>query len=305
MKTAIVTGADGFIGSHLVENLLNNGYKVIGVGVNPDNLQIKNKNFEFVKLLFDDYDKLKNIITEKVDYFIHLAWQGVFGESFKDYALQLNNSKYCCDSLLISKQLNCRKFILISTMNIFETKTYLDMDKFEPRYTNIYATAKLTAEMMCKTLAYQNSIEFNCAYLAMVYGERNYSMMLPNVVINNMINNIESNLIDYNIPYDLIYVKDVVNAIRHICENGKDQKSYYVGHQQEKKFGEIIDSIKKILNPKAIINYGVYKDKTIIDFSKIDRKSLYIDTDFKIESNFDDNIRNTAIWIKNNLDKKR
>ena len=61
----------------------------------------------------------------------------------------------------------------------------MTLDEIKPRYANIYATSKITAEMICKTLAYQNGIEFNCGLIPTIFGEGNKSDTLINVLINN------------------------------------------------------------------------------------------------------------------------
>lgn len=77
MKKAIVTGAAGFIGSHMVELLLNEGYKVIGIdnfiNGNKENYKLfaKNENYKFIYLdLSEEFD---DSIFKSVDYVFHMA----------------------------------------------------------------------------------------------------------------------------------------------------------------------------------------------------------------------------------------
>ena len=303
MKKAIITGADGFIGHYLVSELLTSGYYVIGIGVDETKISnINDANFKFIKATFDDYDKLNELIGETdFDCFYHLAWSGVFGAAFKDFTRQLNNVNFACVALMQAIKLKCKKFVLASTINTLETRKYFSMEKIEPRFTNIYSMCKLSAEMICKTLAYQYGIEFNCGLISMVYGEGNYSMMVPNVVILNLLQNKESNLVPYNTNYDLIYVGDVAKAFHAIGEKGINQKTYYVGHPNISSFGLIFDHIKSIINKNGVLNYGVYEDKTMIDYSLIDTSSLFKDTGFMPTNDFDKTVASTAKWLSCNL----
>lgn len=305
-KIAIVTGADGFIGHCLTKHLLQKNYIVYAIGINKEKLlDIQNNNLHFIRAFFEDYKTLPTLIKEPViDVFFHFAWDGVFGNSFQNYELQLKNCKYACDALMIAKEMNCKKFILASTINVLETRANFDKINVQLRYTNIYSMSKLTAEMICKTLAYQNNIEFNCGLISMVYGENNKSMMLPNVIIKNLLLNQESNLVDRNLPYDLIYVEDVADAFIAIGEFGINQKTYYVGHSYLSTFGEIVEKIKNILNPNAKINYGTYPSTNAIDYSLINLEELYNDTGFQPTSDFNLAILNTAAWLKKELEKK-
>ena len=302
MKRVVVTGADGFIGSVLTEQLLQMGAEVFAVGIDEKKLShIYNDKLHFIKAFFEEYENLGDRIDGEIDCFYHFAWNGVFGEAFKNYELQLLNCKYACDALMIAKSLNCKKFVLASTINTLETRKYMSLDNFQPRFTNIYAMSKLSAEMMCKTLAYQYGIEFNCGLISMVYGENNGSKMIPNIVIGNLLQNKETNLVPAETVYDLIYVKDVAKGFISIAEKGINQKTYYVGHSNLSTFGELFTKIKEIINPNGVLNFGVYQDTNAIDYSLINLKALEEDTGFEPSYDFTESIVNTANWLKSTL----
>lgn len=296
----IITGVEGFIGKHLAVTCLNYGHEVYGVGLDENKVAdlITNEHFSFLKASFDEYSSLADVLPKNADCFYHFAWNGVFGEAFKDYEKQLLNCKYSCDALMIAKKINCKKFILASTINVLETRKYFSMSSISPRYTNIYATAKLSSEMMCKTLAYQNGIEFNCGLIAMVYGENNGSRMIPNVILENLLKSKETNLIEANTPYDLIYVNDVAEAFLAIGEKGINQKTYYVGHSKISTFGEIFSKIRDIVNKDGVLNFGAFKETNCIDYSLISTDELEKDTGFKASSDFEKSILSTAEWLK-------
>ena len=177
----------------------------------------------------------------------------------------------------------------------------MSMNDIKPRFTNIYATCKLSAEMICKTLAYQYDMEFNCGLISMVYGENNGSKMIPNIVLSNLLQGKESNLVPAETIYDLIYVKDVADAFFAIGEKGINQKTYYVGHPKLSTFGEIFNHIRDLINPQGILNFGVYPDTNMIDYSLIDLEMLEKDTGFVPKYDFDKSIIDTAEWLKNNV----
>lgn len=300
MNKVVITGADGFIGICLTQHLLEKGIEVYAIGINEEKMKdLKCSNLHFIKAYFEDYSELDKLLNgKKIDTFFHFAWNGVFGDAFKDYELQLKNCKYACDSLLLAKKIGCKKFVLASTINTLETRKYMTMDFFEPRYTNIYAMSKLSAEMMCKTLAYQNNIEFNCGLIAMVYGEKNESKMVPNIVMSNLLDGKESNLVPEETAYDLIYVHDVADCFIAIGEKGKNQKTYYVGHKELSTFGEIFSKIRDIINPNGVLNFGVYPDINAIDYSLIELDALYKDTGVEPTYDFKESIIKTSKWLK-------
>ncbi|MFI3165969.1 MAG: NAD(P)-dependent oxidoreductase [Bacillota bacterium] len=305
MKKVIVTGCGGFIGKKLSECLLKKGIYVVGIDVSDKNIKdIDDVNFKFVRANFSEYYKLVEIVNEKnFDVFYHIAWQGVYGEIFKDYVMQLDNAKYAGIAIEQAIELNCKKFVLAGSMNQYEAEDYQNKNDIQPRFTCVYASAKTAAEMICKTIAYNKGIEFNAGLISMVYGENNYSMMIPNIVMKSLLMKEEPKLIEGNDLYDLIYVQDVVNAFYHIGKSGLNLKRYYIGHRVEDlyTFKDWMLKIQNVINPAVKMSFGEYKISTYFDYNKIDTHSLYEDTNFTIENNFNDTIVKTSNWIKENL----
>lgn len=304
MKKAIITGATGFIGSVLTKNLLSKGIKVFGVGVNADKLEELKTYGEFIPIAadFTQYEKLSERINEKeIDVFYHLAWDGTYGEAFKDYGLQLDNAKYACEALMQAVKIGCRKFVFAGTCNEFEADIFWNSNETESRYNYVHSGSKIAAEIICKTLAYHNQISYNAGLIAMVYGENNRAMMLPNVVIRQLLKEESPKLIKGDNLYDMIYVDDVAEAFYLIGTKGKNLKSYYVGHRKLKTFQEIFKEIGRIVNPDIIMKFGEYKEADNRDYSTIDLEELYQDTGFECKADFRESIEKTAEWLKRTL----
>lgn len=306
MKTAIVTGAGGFIGGALTELLLDKGITVYGVDISEKLLSrhAKRANFHPVIADFTKYDTLHEQIQTRADVFYHFAWQGVFGEAFRDYRLQLSNAAYAVDALYEAIRIGCGKFVFAGTYNEIEVTDFLDMSGQSPRYTCIYSGAKTAAEIICKTVAANAGIEYSAGLTAMSYGENNRSMMLTNVVLTQLLNGESPRLIEGNIPYDFIYIDDIANAFYAIGERGKNLKSYYVGHRRLRTFREYLTDIGRIVAPDVELRFGAYPDdNSSRNYEKIDLDALYRDTGFACEADFEESIRKTAAWLKDDMAK--
>ena len=304
MKTVIVTGAGGFIGGALTEYLLEKGVTVYGVDISEAALTRHSgkNNFHPIIADFTKYDHIHEMIRADVDVFYHFAWQGVFGEPFKDYRLQFSNAASAGDAIVEAVKLGCKKFVFAGTMNEYEMDEYIKADYFEPRYTYIYSAAKQAAEAVCKTIAFNQKIEFNCGRIAMAYGENNRSMMVPNVVMKNLLTNTPCKLIEGKNLYDMIYIDDIARAFYAIGERGVNMKSYYVGHRHISTFREIIEQIAEILNPDCPLLFGAYPDSPSgVDYRNIDTDELYRDTGFECTADFRESIRKTADWLEREL----
>ncbi len=302
MERAIVTGATGFIGTHLVKALLERGVDVWAIVPDPENLAwAACEKMHIIKADFSQFDRLSELMEERgFDVCFHLAWAGTWGKPFADYALQLNNAKAACDMIVQAEKLGCRRFILISTIVQLEAMKYMLSDDGKPRISCIYGTAKNTAAMLCRIQAAQLGIEWNLAVLSSVYGVGDRSKMIENVLIESFLSGARPKLVTGENYYDCTYVEDIVSGLLAIGERGKADKTYYVGHRELKTFKEIVCEIRDVLAPEMELTFGEYPDTTPIDYSLIDTDALYKDTGFEPVVPLREGITQTAQWLSEN-----
>lgn len=301
MKKAVVTGANGFIGNALVSLLVERGYFVYAVTGGPNPLNAANpKQVVQIPALFEEYPSLVEKIEGPIDCFFHLAWVGIWGKPQADYAMQLNNAIQVGRTFEIAEKLNTRKFVLASSVNVLEMKRLIMEQTIEGplRNTTNYGIAKLSAEMICKTLASHGKTSFNTGYMAMCYGRGNYSLTVHNVVISKLLNGESPDLIEGKGLYDLIYIDDAAKGFLAIAEHGVKSESYYLGHSDLKTFRELFEEIGQIVNPSVKMNFGTYPDSNQIDYSLIDLKRLTDLCGWKPEADFHESILKTAEFLK-------
>ena len=302
MEKVIITGASGFLGGALAKSLLKDGITVVAVGRNLEALEPLRAYGSVIPVRAElkEYDHLADLLGEageRADVFYHFAWDGVFGTAFKDYQRQLNNAKYACDALMAAAALKCKKFVLAGTYNQYEIATRAIGQYDSPRYTCIYASAKTAADMMCRTLANASGVDYCAGLVCMAYGEGNRSQMLANIVIDQLTRGVRPKLVEAGNPYDMVYIDDIVGAFRAMGERGKNQRTYYVGHRQERTFGELIGAMRDVLAPGMELVFGEYQETTRLDYSLIDREALYEDTGFECTADFGESILRTAAWL--------
>lgn len=304
MKKVVITGATGFLGRALAKKLIGTGCYVIAVGSSEEKLiEFKNhENCRAIKASFEEYNKLSELIPDRdVDVFYHFAWAGGFTTAIKDYKIQMSNAAYAGDAIMAAHEIGAKKFVYANTYNQFEIVNFLTSETFEPRYTCIYATGKTAASLICRTLAYNLGMEYCAALVPMPYGENNYSKQLVNVVITNLLAGIPPKLIEGNNLYDLVYIDDIAGAFVAIGERGQNMKEYYVGHRNLKTFKNWMIKTKNCIAPDVELRFGEYKDNQQIDYSKVDLDLLYKDTGYECSADFEETIKRTAEWVRNNL----
>ena len=304
MNTVVITGVGGFLGSHLCDRLLQMGIKVYGIDIK---LEYQSKftdkpNYTPIVSDFEHYKDLHTLISEPIDVFFHFAWEGgLLQNSFWDYELQLSNAKFACDAFQEASLLGAKRFVNSGTNNQIEITQFLNSKDFTPRGTTIYASAKIALELICKTLATKCETDFVGCMIPMPYGEGNRSMQLFNVVAKNLIEGTSPKLIEGNNLYDMIYIGDIVDAFIAIAEKGKTGRTYYIGHRKLKTFRQWIEDIRDIVTPNVKLKFGEYKDPLNMGYNCVDLDQLYNDTGFEANYDFEKTIKETYIWIKENL----
>ena len=296
----LITGANGFMGKALTKKFLSQNNKVFAIVTNKQEMEdIECENLHVFELFFDAYQNIAQLVKEDIDLCYHFAWAGLCGAPAQDVALQTSN--VVATSILINEliKLHVKKIVFASTMNTLELRGLISNPRTSrPRGTLIHVASKLNADIVARTLCEQNNIEFNDGVIAMAYGENNKSKMIPNVIIYSLLNNKEIDLVEGNNLYDMVYISDIVSAFVAIGEKGKNKESYYIGHDDNRTFRDIITDIRDVLNPSIKLHFGKNKNDNNIDYSLIDRSLLTKDTGWKPTVDFKKSILDTAKWIK-------
>lgn len=301
MKRAVVTGATGFIGSHICKALLNQEYEVYGVGRTEKKFEQFNKipNFHPIILDFDRYNTLDEIISDKgFDLFFHTALFGVNGTNKKDYKIQFKNTIISCDVVKLAKKLMCKRFVFIGSVDEFESCFAPDSEFRLPNHARIYGLAKFAAENIGKTIAAEIGIEYVSALLSLTYGEGNNNNILPNMIIKNSLTNSPVDLISGDNYFDMIYIDDAVRGILAIAKLGRNMESYFVGHNDLKTFRNYVEDICAVLGTEMELRFGSYPDSdSVIRFENIRRTKITDDTGFVCSMSLKDGILKTKEWL--------
>lgn len=299
MKKAVVTGAGGFIGRSFTNYLLEKGYEVFAVTRDPSRLEVEMgaPSLHPVGAELASYDSLAEKISS-ADIFYHFAWDGVWGEKSTDYALQIENIKAACTALEQAVGMGCKKFVFAGSVSELEIREHLDRNVCRPRAANLYAAAKLTAEMMCKILAVQNGIELSVGLLANTFGPGDRSRRSTNVILRKFLSGEAPTLVKGEGLNDWLFIKDAVRLIEAMGECGKNMKTYYIGHTELWPLRKTIERARDAVAPDLKLEFGTVPDEFLTDYSYISTGDLYADTGCKAQYDFEQAVRETAEWVK-------
>jgi nucleoside-diphosphate-sugar epimerase len=302
MKKAIVTGANGFIGSHLVNKLINNNVEVISIVHNRDSNLTLLPNNENNKLIFCDLSEIENLtslITDRdFDVFYHFAWQGSTGQTRADEKLQTQNALWTVDSVRIAKELGCKKFIGAGSIMEKEAMAAVYTDGNEPGLGYIYGTGKLMAHCMSKSVAANIGIDHIWAIITNAYGPGELSARFLNTTIRKIINDEPLKFTAATQNYDFIYITDAANAFYNIGHHGKPFYSYTIGSSNAKPLKDYLIELQKEIAPEVSLHFGDVPftgiNMSLDDFCT---ENLEKDTGFKPIVSFKEGVRYTMDWL--------
>jgi UDP-glucose 4-epimerase len=264
-STILITGGAGFIGSHLVDELLklNFNVRVIDNLINGslENLTEANKSpkFQFIRGdILDDRDR--EIAIENVDYVFHLACLGV-RQSLKDPFLNHRvNSEGTLKMLESSRKHSVKHFFYISSSEIYgKTNIFPITEEALPNPLTVYGASKFTGEKYA--LAYLQSFGLKSTVFRFFnnYGPRAHyegdaGEIIPRSIVYLLYDKQPVIFGDGTITRDFFFVRDTANALIDLF-NIRDRivgETINIGTGIEVTLKDLIEKILKIMNQGSI-----------------------------------------------------
>ena len=140
----IVTGANGFVGSALINELTNNGCEVTAIDICFDLSKFTNvKLIKFYKTSAEDLESIFDELNERYDVFYHFAWKGSAGQLRSDENVQVKNALDTVRCLRFANKIGCKKFICAGSIMEFEANEAIYNQETKPSVNYIYGVGKV------------------------------------------------------------------------------------------------------------------------------------------------------------------
>jgi UDP-glucose 4-epimerase len=218
----IVTGGCGFIGSHLVDQLVNDNYNVYVIddeSAESNDVFYKNPKATYFKLDILEADKIDAFIFEKTRAIFHLAAESRIGPAIKNPTKATTTNVMGTVKLLeLCRTYNIDRFIYSSTSSVYGLTEKLPTDEqCEIDCLNPYASTKFCGEEMIRVYTKLYGIDSCIFRYFNVFGERSPTKGIYSPVIGIFLNQLKNNTLltivgDGEQRRDFVHVHDIVQA---------------------------------------------------------------------------------------------
>lgn len=306
MKKAIVTGATGFIGKFVVRELLSKGVQVLAVvrPISPQKGSVP-EGTKVVECELKEFGQLPELISDRdIDAVFHTAWQGVSDSDACNQSVQIQNLVSTLDLIDAMHEMGIKTIVGCGSIHEAEALVEMSEDKVVNNLRLFYKSAKTSAHWMGKARAGNYGIRFFWP-LINTYGGEEQSARLVNTIIRKIYMNESPDLSAGRQYYDFVYVSDVAHALYLIAEKGVDGTNYTIGSGDAKPLREFLEIVGKVANEingsDIPLGFGKITSNVInLPIEIFDLEKLKRDTGFEPKVSFEEGIRRTALWIKNN-----
>ena len=298
MKTVIVTGANGFIGSSLIKVLIENGVSVIAVDISFAHSHLPKSPLIRIIESSVDMELEQKIGKGEYDAFYHLAWRGVNGSEKADPYIQLDNIRMGIDCVNICRNLDVKRLLCAGT--VAENGVYSLSDLSKTGGGMMYGVAKHACHLMLEDYCKNIGLPFVWMQFSNIYGIGNKTGNLVSYTLQEILNDRDATFGPALQPYDFIYVDDLINAVYNLGSKDKlDKTFYYIGSGCPMLLKDFLYRIGELVDNTDRIKVGMRSDDGIrYSFDMFDNTSLVDEIGEYVKTDFDNGIKKTADWLK-------
>lgn len=300
MKKVIVTGANGFVGSAVIRELIKNDVEVLALCHKIPENKIISELITYQEFELSKIEELKDIVTnDYYDTFYHFAWAGSAGSERGNVKLQLQNVEWTIDSLNFAKNIGCKRFVGVGSIAEYESMANVYLDGHKPGLLYHYGSAKMAVHAMAMILAANIGIDLIWTFITNGYGVGDYTNRMINNTIRTIIKGDNPQFTSGTQNYDFVYIDDVARAFYLIGKNGKPFHSYLIGSGNAKPLKEFLLEMKEAIAKDVDFIFGDVPFTGVnLDLSVFDTKKTDKDTGFKAKISFAEGVKRTYEWLK-------
>jgi len=319
-KKVLVTGADGFIGSHLVERLMEEGANVKAfVYYNSFNSwgwldTLPKSKLEQIEIFTGDIRDPNGVRTavKNCEVIFHLAALIAIPFSYHSPDSYVDtNIKGTLNILQAARQEDCKKILVTSTSEVYGTAKYVPIDESHPfQGQSPYSATKIGADRIAESFYKSFNLPVTIVRPFNTFGPRQSARAIIPTIITQLLAGKKSIKLGSLTPTrDLLYVKDTAEGFLQIAKSYKTiGEEINIATQREVSMGNLAQSIIQIINPEATIETDEIRLRP--ENSEVERllgsnRKIGELTEWKLKYSLEEGLRETIQWFSNkeNLSK--
>ncbi len=317
MSKVLVTGADGFIGSHLVELLIEKGHEVRAfVYYNSFNSWGWLDSFTKEQLskieIFSGDIRDPNGVRESmkdIDMVFHLA--ALIGIPFSYHSPDSyvdTNIKGTLNILQAARDLGTKRILVTSTSEVYGTALYVPIDEKHPlQGQSPYSASKIGADMMAESFYRSFNLPVTIVRPFNTYGPRQSARaVIPTIITQLLSGKDEIKLGALTPTRDFNYVKDTVRGFYEIAQSDNTiGEIINIATQDEISIEALAKEMIRQINPEAKIitdDERMRPEKSEVNRLLGKNEKIMKITNWYPEYNLEEGLKETIEWLKNNLD---
>jgi UDP-glucuronate 4-epimerase len=272
MKNILITGGAGFIGSHLVDQLLGEGAWNITVvddfndfydpSIKHENISahLANPNFKVIEADIRDLGALGGAFSEvQFDCIVHLAARAGVRPSLQQPRLYLEtNVNGTLNLLELARANGVRQFVFGSSSSVYGINPKVPFSEDDPIFNPIspYAATKAAGELLCHSYAHLYDLRVVCLRFFTVYGAR----QRPDLAIHKFAKLISAGKLipvfgDGTTRRDYTYIDDIISGVRAAIDyNSSKYEVINLGESRTVELRELISLLENALDLRAEID---------------------------------------------------
>lgn len=318
MKKILVTGADGFIGSHLTEELVRRGYNVKAfVYYNSFNnwgwLDTTPKEILDEIEIFQGDIRDPNGVREAmkdVNAVFHLAALIAIPFSYHSPDTYVDtNIKGTLNVLQAARDMNIERILVTSTSEVYGTAQYVPIDEHHPyQGQSPYSATKIGADRLAESFYRSFDLPVTIVRPFNTYGPRQSARaVIPTIITQLLAGKTEIKLGALTPTRDFNYVLDTVNGFIEIYKSKKTiGEEINIATQKEISIGQLAEELIRQINPNAKIicdEERLRPEKSEVNRLLGSNSKIRELTNWKAKYTFEEGLAETIEFLKNNLDK--
>ena len=318
MKKILVTGSDGFIGSHLTEELVRAGYQVKAfvyynsfntwgwLDTLPSDVM---KNVEIFQGDVRDPNGVKEAMKETAAVF-HLAALIAIPFSYHSPDTYVDtNIKGTLNILQAAREQDLERVLVTSTSEVYGTAQYVPMDEKHPfQGQSPYSATKIGADRLAESFYRSFQLPVSIVRPFNTFGPRQSARaVIPTIITQLLAGKEKIHLGSLTPTRDFNYVKDTVNGFIKIYESERTiGEEINIATQHEISIGELAEELTRQINPNAKIvcdEERLRPEKSEVNRLLGSNKKIKELTDWKPVYSFEEGLSETISFFKDNMDK--